>query len=52
MTLLYQDSNGGLEVKCPQTSKWIEITPNESAIVLNVGDLFEIMTAGHIPAAL
>ena len=52
MTLLYQDNIGGLEVKCPKTSKWVGITPNENAIILNMGDLFEIMTSGHIPAAL
>ena len=52
MTLLYQDNTGGLEVKCPKTSKWVRITPNENAIILNMGDLFEIMTSGHIPSAL
>lgn len=52
LTLLYQDKTGGLEAFSPEQRQWISINPKENAILLNTGDLLEIMTSGHLPAAL
>ncbi|RDB19906.1 hypothetical protein Hypma_012757 [Hypsizygus marmoreus] len=39
LTLLFQDSVGGLEVKDPRTGDFIPATPIPETIVINVGDL-------------
>ncbi|GLB34027.1 putative 2OG-Fe(II) oxygenase [Lyophyllum shimeji] len=39
LTLLFQDSVGGLEVKNPHTGAFIPATPIPGTIVVNVGDL-------------
>ncbi|PPQ65582.1 hypothetical protein CVT26_000531 [Gymnopilus dilepis] len=39
LTLLFQDSVGGLEVQNPQTGEFIPATPIADTIVVNVGDL-------------
>ncbi|KXN89520.1 1-aminocyclopropane-1-carboxylate oxidase [Leucoagaricus sp. SymC.cos] len=39
LTLLFQDSVGGLEVQNPHTGQFIPATPIEGTIVVNVGDL-------------
>jgi isopenicillin N synthase-like dioxygenase len=38
VTLLFQDSIGGLEVKSPQNT-WVRATPIKDTIVINAGDL-------------
>ena len=52
MTLLFQDESGGLEVFSHQLSKWIHVNPKPEAISMNIGDIFEILTGGMLPAAL
>ncbi|KAF9534769.1 hypothetical protein CPB83DRAFT_842915 [Crepidotus variabilis] len=39
LTLLFQDSVGGLEVQNPNTGKFVAATPINDTIVVNVGDL-------------
>ncbi|KJA29911.1 hypothetical protein HYPSUDRAFT_245346 [Hypholoma sublateritium FD-334 SS-4] len=39
LTLLFQDSVGGLEVKNPHTGEFVPATPIPGTIVVNVGDL-------------
>jgi len=39
LTLLFQDSVGGLEVEDPSTGKYVPAPPIEDTIVINVGDL-------------
>ncbi len=53
ITLLYQDPMGGLEVLDNQTNSWITVIPEQSsnAILVNVGDLLEVLTNGILPAA-
>ena len=41
ITLLWQDQNGGLEVKDRTTGDWIAATPIPGTLVINVGDLLE-----------
>lgn len=41
ITLLWQDENGGLEVKDRTSGAWIAATPIPGTLVINVGDLLE-----------
>ena len=45
LTLLAQDSHGGLQVKTP--GGWIEAPPIEGALVCNIGDMLERLTGGR-----
>lgn len=53
ITLLLQDSSGGLQVRKPGAGDgrdgghvWIDIPPNRSAYVVNVGDMLDMWTKG------
>jgi isopenicillin N synthase-like dioxygenase len=45
LTLLVQDGNGGLEVRT--RDEWSEVDPVPGALVCNLGDMLERMTAGR-----
>ena len=45
LTLLYQDSVGGLQVKTP--SGWIEAEPIPDTLICNIGDMLDHMTGGR-----
>jgi len=45
LTLLAQDSYGGLQVKTPRG--WIEAPPIEGTLVCNIGDMLDRLTAGE-----
>jgi len=51
VTLLFQDSMGGLEVKGVD-GKWIDATPIPGTILINAGDMLEIYTSGRLPATM
>jgi len=40
LTILYQDSVGGLQLM--KDGKWVDVKPNPSALVVNIGDLFQV----------
>ncbi len=44
LTLLAQDSNGGLQVKTPRG--WIEAPPVPGTLVCNIGDMLDRLTGG------
>ncbi len=44
LTLLAQDTNGGLQVKTP--GGWIDAPPVEGALVCNIGDMLDRLTDG------
>jgi isopenicillin N synthase-like dioxygenase len=44
LTLLAQDAAGGLQVKTP--AGWIDAPPVEGALVCNIGDMLDRLTAG------
>lgn len=41
LTILYQDQVGGLHLM--KDTKWVAIRPNPDAIVVNIGDLFQVI---------
>lgn len=42
LTVLYQDQLGGLQLL--KNGDWINVNPNQDALIINVGDLFEVLT--------
>jgi isopenicillin N synthase-like dioxygenase len=46
LTLLAQDSHGGLQVKRPDGS-WLEVVPTPEFIICNLGDMLERLTGGR-----
>jgi isopenicillin N synthase-like dioxygenase len=46
ITLLLQDSAGGLQVRNQATEEWIDVPPNAEAYVVNVGDMLDMWTKG------
>ncbi|XP_050210137.1 gibberellin 2-beta-dioxygenase 6-like [Mercurialis annua] len=39
LTILYQDEVGGLQLM--KDSKWVAVEPNQDALIVNIGDLFQ-----------
>ena len=50
LTLLLQDSHGGLQVETP--GGWIDVTPRPGALVVNIGELLELASDGYLRATL
>ena len=40
LTILHQNKTGGLEMK--KDEMWISVKPNPDALVINIGDLFQV----------
>lgn len=51
ITLLYQDTMGGLEVKGVD-GEWIHAKPLKNSVLINAGDMLEIYTGGKLPATM
>lgn len=47
ITILYQDENGGLQVRSKE-GKWMDIDPREDALVVNIGDLLQAWSNGKL----
>lgn len=45
LTLLFQDTAGGLQVK-NRANVWVEAPPLPATFIVNLGDMLEVMTAG------
>lgn len=41
LTILHQDQVGGLQLM--KDSKWVAVKPNENALIVNIGDLFQVI---------
>jgi isopenicillin N synthase-like dioxygenase len=52
VTLLLQDSVGGLEVLPPGQDTWIEVEPIPGALVVNLGEMLEVATGGYLSATI
>lgn len=48
-TILFQDKLGGLKVKHPSTKTWIDASPVEGALVMNIGDVLARWSNGTHP---
>lgn len=40
LTILHQDEVGGLQLM--KDSKWVAVKPNQNALIVNIGDLFQV----------
>ena len=40
LTILFQDQVGGLQLL--KDGKWIKVKPNPQALIINIGDLFQV----------
>lgn len=40
LTILHQDQVGGLQLM--KDSKWVSVKPNPKALIVNIGDLFQV----------
>ncbi|KAH8598931.1 2og-Fe oxygenase family protein [Bisporella sp. PMI_857] len=52
ITLLLQDGIGGLQVWDYAAEIWRDVTPNEDAYVVNVGDMLQMWTSGRYKSSL
>lgn len=41
LTILYQDQVGGLQLM--KDNKWVAVKPNPDALIVNIGDLFQVL---------
>lgn len=41
LTILYQDQVGGLQLV--KDGKWVAVKPNPDALIINIGDLFQVL---------
>ncbi|GAB2277120.1 hypothetical protein Dimus_011827 [Dionaea muscipula] len=47
LTVLLQDDVGGLYVRAPDGESWIHVSPTRGALVINVGDMLQLVSNGH-----
>jgi isopenicillin N synthase-like dioxygenase len=52
LTLLLQDSTGGLQARPPRSEQWVDIPPLDGALVINVGEMLEVATHGYLVATV
>ncbi|MCC3280400.1 isopenicillin N synthase family oxygenase [Arthrobacter sp. zg-Y40] len=52
ITLLLQDSVGGLEVKPHESDTWLPVEPIPGALVVNLGEMLEVATQGYLSATI
>jgi len=52
VTLLLQDSVGGLEVQPHGQEEWIPVEPIPGALVVNLGEMLEVATNGYLMATI
>ena len=51
LTILRQDSNGGLQIR-PQNCDWIDAPPVENSFICNIGDMMDRITGGLYKSTL
>lgn len=51
LALLVQDGVGGLQAKLPDADDvWVDLAPRDDALVINLGEMLEILTDGYLVA--
>ncbi|MCV2361292.1 isopenicillin N synthase family oxygenase [Paucibacter sp. TC2R-5] len=50
LTLLQQDACGGLQIK--NDGRWIDVPPQPDTLVVNLGEVLEMLTGGYLRATL
>ncbi len=50
LTILHQDANGGLQVRSRE--RWIDAPPRAGALLCNIGDMLERISAGRLRSTL
>jgi gibberellin 2-oxidase len=50
LTILSQDEVGGLQLM--KDSKWVAVNPNQDALIVNIGDLFQVKFKFYIQFSL
>ncbi|KAM7200766.1 Clavaminate synthase-like protein [Rhypophila sp. PSN 637] len=51
ITILFQDRNGGLELRDPHTGQYLQAEPEEGTVVLNIGDMLQRFTNDYFISA-
>ncbi|GMH13044.1 hypothetical protein Nepgr_014885 [Nepenthes gracilis] len=46
LTVLLQDDVGGLLVRAPDRCSWIHVPPTKGALVINIGDILQLLSNG------
>lgn len=52
LTLLLQDTTGGLQARLPRTHEWVDVPPLPGALVVNIGEMLEVATHGYLAATV
>eukprot|EP01083_Nonionella_stella_P095319 267553_1 len=52
ITILLQDDNGGLQFYSRKYKEWIDVSPIESTLIINIGDLLEKWTAFKLKSTI
>ncbi|ERM95036.1 hypothetical protein AMTRI_Chr07g80930 [Amborella trichopoda] len=50
ITILHQNEIGGLQVRCKE-GNWLDISPNEGNLVINIGDLLQAWSNGRFKSS-
>ncbi|KAK4844588.1 hypothetical protein QYF36_022032 [Acer negundo] len=48
ITVVYQDETGGLQMRSKEEGKWMDISPCDNSLVVNVGDLMQAWSNGRL----
>lgn len=48
--LLAEPGSRGLQVRLPDSGRWIEVPPMDAAFIVNIGELLEVATSGYLRA--
>ncbi|KAF8303107.1 Clavaminate synthase-like protein [Clavulina sp. PMI_390] len=51
-TMLFQDDRGGLELKDPESSEFVQADPEPGALIFNIGDMLQRFTNGYFISAV
>ncbi|GAB4854821.1 hypothetical protein Ancab_039736 [Ancistrocladus abbreviatus] len=47
LSVLLQDDVGGLYARAPDGESWIHVLPTKGALVINMGDMIQLLSNGH-----